>query len=272
MAGAIFKKVQHHQRPAVGGDVMKYAVGCLAMAAALIGGPAQAVQLVGDSTWTFGSRFVHALRIGQNSFPAIAPAQVDVIRSVPQGYLSGIVVTAPVSGATYSALPGLSSVQTSGGVTLTSANVDHVSFGGSISISDLNIDLDTKRIYATLRGDFSGAATQEAGQGGPSRVETVQNFHLFDYQIVTGSTALDIGAESNFTLSGLVITNSGYGHFVSALRLTTLGPMVLRDVADYGVITTSITAVPEPSAYSLAFVGGVLIMSVRWARRKASQG
>ncbi len=250
---------------------MKYAVGCLTMAAALVGGPAHAVQVVGESTWDFGSRFLDGLKFGQQSYSAIAPAEIETSIAAPFSYHDKVLVTGAVSSLVYGASFDLTAVQMSGGVTITSANAAAISYGGSIDITNLSIDLASKRVYATLRGDFSGAALQQAGQGDPNRVVTVDDFHLFDYQSLIGSPTLNLGGETNFMVSGLTITNSGLGHFISALRLTTFGPAALRNVSNYGTITTTITAVPEPSVYSLALVGGALVMVAKRIRRTARQ-
>jgi hypothetical protein len=250
---------------------MKYAVGCLTMAAALVGGPAQAVQFGGESTWAFSTELNQALRIGPRTFSAIAPGEVDTSIVVPFSYGHEVLMTAPVSNVVYGASYDVSAIHTSGGMTITYGYAPYISRGGSIDITDLSIDLNSKRVYATLRGDFSGAVLQQAGQGDPNRVETIENFHLFNYQTLLGSTTLTLSGETNFEVSGLTITSSGLGHLISALRLTTFGPAALRSVTNYGFITTSISAVPEPSTYAMALVGGALVMVAKRARRPARQ-
>jgi hypothetical protein len=141
-----------------------------------------------------------------------------------------------------------------------------LSVGGSISIFNLQIDLSSKRVYADLTGNFSGVANHTIAPVNNTSISTIEHLHLFDYQLTTGPTVLSVGNTSVFTVSGLSITQDGYYHLLSAMRLVLLGTTAWSSISDYGSIKTSITAVPEPSTYGLALTGIAVIAAVKRRR------
>lgn len=151
-------------------------------------------------------------------------------------------------------------MQTSGGhrqITIKNA----ATFGsGSLSISDLKINLATKTIHADIVGDHG--------------VGFLDDHALWRYNTISGATTFELGFTGEprtlsfaNTLSGLfLVDNKDIDNvFVKALNLNNLGRAALIEVirptssntAGFGSInlTTSVTAVPEPSACALMGVG-----------------
>lgn len=255
---------------------MKYVVGCLAVAATLAGGSAQAVQVSGNSTLNFSSQWVEASNLAQSNAqpflstnsisPALATEEIPFDPIFGDFYRSAISLTSPISSVNYSSSFDISTVQTSGGILLTAARLSAVSVGGVLGISDLRIDLTSKRVYATLTGNFSGVANHTFALPTNSTISTVEDFYLFDYQSLVGPSTVSVGNMSTFTVTGLTITQEGHDHFVSALRLIFIGERIWSTISEYGSITTSITAVPEPSTYGLALAGIAIVAAVKRKR------
>lgn len=141
------------------------------------------------------------------------------------------------------------SFTTTGGLAMTTPVVKSVSSGGSLTVTDLNVDLASKKIYATLIG----------GNG----VGTLNNFYLWDIASITGSTSVNGPGTYTTMLSGLSITTEGFNKFTQALDLFNFRTSALTGVTDFGTIT--VVAVPEPSTSALMGLGlaGLLISKRR---------
>lgn len=142
-------------------------------------------------------------------------------------------------------LLGMSS---SGGVTMVAPILRNVSSGGALTITDLNVDLVNRTVYATLTG----------GNG----VGVLKNFALWNIGSITSGgpqygwdrqCGLDcFYLAPNVTVSGLTATTDGFDKMAQSLGLQSLGKAALHAVNDFGAITTS---VPEPGTWALMGLG-----------------
>lgn len=155
-----------------------------------------------------------------------------------EAYQSAMITSLTVDDSTNRTL----GIASSGGSTLTVRAIKSLSSGGSLTLTDLNVDLRTKQLNATLIGD--------------NGVGTLNNYHLADISAITGPTG---PSYPSVTLSGLLVTPEASGKIRQALGLLALGRAAVYDPLDLGVIT--VTAVPEPASYALMGVGlvGVLV-------------
>src|SRR5690606_22526049 len=90
--------------------------------------------------------------------PATFSYQAEYFEEFDDYFITQSRLTAPVKALGINDAGHVASLYTTGGVTWTTPRLTGVSRGGSLSISNLNIDLSNKRIYASITGDFAGAA------------------------------------------------------------------------------------------------------------------
>lgn len=199
------------------------------------------MTFTGAGSLSFSADLLGALDTGKVAVAGYGAATATVVKD-SDGFYTEASASAPITSLTIdSVTKEVLSVATTGGATQTAPVLKSVSSGGSLTVTDLNVDLANKKVYATIIG----------GNG----VGTLTNFYLWDIASITGATSVAGNGTYTTTLSGLSITTNGFNTFVKSLGLLTLGKSALQGVTDFGTITSTITAVPEPSTYALMGLG-----------------
>ncbi|MDE2593238.1 MAG: PEP-CTERM sorting domain-containing protein [Burkholderiales bacterium] len=225
-----------------------------------VGDSLNGLQLIsGTGKLSFSVDLMGALDAGNVTVASYGAGTATATKDAFGSY-SEVSATAQVSSVVVdSATNQLLSVATSGGATQTSPVAPSISSGGSLTVTDLNVDLINKKVYATVIG--------------ANGVGTLSNYYLWDIVNPVGTDTFSAGAHTLSTISGLKITTAGFNTFVQALGLYKSGKGALSVVTDFGTITTTLTAqtaaVPEPSTYGLMALGMVGIGLVARRRRAA---
>jgi PEP-CTERM motif len=229
------------------------------------------LKFTGSGALSFSQELLDALNTGSVSVAPYGGATATTVGSV--GAYTAAGASAQITALT---IDGNSVVgaQTVGGATQT-AVANTVSTGGSLTVTDLNVDLTNKKIFATIIG--------------ANGVGTLTNFELWDIEgtpqyaadgtflsydastAIVGPTTISGPGTYVTTLNGLKITTAGFNTFVKALGLKSLGKSALQGVDNFGTVTSTITAtaaIPEPSTYALMGLGllGMGLVSRRRAK------
>lgn len=215
------------------------------------------VTVTGTGALSFHADLLAALDVGQVSVEGFGAATATVIKDIDGFYVEAS-ASAPMTSLNIDTVTGnLLSVATIGGATQTSPVVKKVSTGGTLTVSDLNVDLTAKKVFATIIG--------------ANGVGTLSNVYLWDIGTITGATSFAGAGTYNTELSGLSITTEGFNLFVKSLGLLTTGKNALAGVTDYGtisstIVATAVPAVPEPATYAY-LIGGLAIVGMSLRRR-----
>lgn len=214
---------------------------------------------LGPVTITFNADLLGALDTGHMG---ISPYPNNTVRpeviTDTDGFYTEARISMPLSSITYEYFEygdlGLThskalALSTSGGFTWTAPKIKSVSSGGSLTITDLDLDLVNKKVYGTLIGGN--------GVGTRPHIElwNAQNVYLDDDGVGWYWHSPDsMGA----WMGGLAITQDSLMLFSQSLGLLNLGKAAFFGITDYGSITAG---VPEPGTWALTGLGlaGILL-------------
>lgn len=221
----------------------------------------------GIGTLTFSQTLIDALNTGGVEVQAAGGALSNIVGD-PYDY-TAVGVSAPVSTLTVGAGGLIEQAQSVGGATQIAGAVKGVSFGGTVSVTNLRIDMVNKHIYA----DFLGAGKSGSAATAPMVNVNAQNVLAWTFSDITGP--MNITGPGTFTteLSGLALTTEGFNNLKAGLGLTSIGLIALQGAAtDFGTMSLSLytgwlnpppAPFPEPSTYALMGLGLVGLALVR---------
>lgn len=214
--------------------------------------------------------------IGLVSSPAAVSLQGEAIgmvgitgQAVGSGMLVSSVTRDDVSGA-------LLAGTVSGGFTLSVGPKDFMATGGSVTVSNLVIDMGAKRVTADIAGH------RNAYQGTTAEDFTLSGVALWSFGQLVGpgsfNPATPYGMDgtllAQYTLSGLMLTTDGLNAVTRGLGLQAFGSAALQnqEMGSLGLnlhYGHSVLAVPEPSAWAMMSVG---LLGLAWVRRFKLRG
>ncbi len=256
----LFRFAMTSKRIDLQGETMKVAFKSLIAAAAFItAGAASAATVTvtlgntvykghtvsGSEVLTFGADANSWLDVLKASVTANGASTVVTTKD-SDGYYGSVAMSAPLASLNVDGVTDdLQSAAGTGGITVTAPVLRAISSGGTVTITDLNVDLNTKTVYATVIG--------------ANGVGTAVNVAMWTLDTVLGPTNIALpsngSGQFNLTVQGMHLTANGNTLVTSALGLGSLGKAATAAISDFGSIAMSITstAVPPQAACSVSF-------------------
>ncbi len=199
------------------------------------------VTLSGSDAWTLDRSVLSIVGLFGGMAAPVSPATYLATPTTSPRLLSAV-LTAPVSTVVVeSTTDDILSVSALGGLFLTAtADVD-TNTGGSVSLTNLEIDLVTKTVFADLSGE--------------NGVTTFKRLAVWTFGTSTVAKApVTAGALSSLTVSSLNITPEALAALTQALGATPdFGEPALQTVRNYGSITVNLTATKQVEPCSVSF-------------------
>lgn len=240
---------------------MKFALKNLAIAATacLVAGTASAATVTinvgstvykahsvsGGETLTLSEEALASLAAFNPQFTANGVTQLTTTQDAG-GRLQSVTASAPITAIkvedTNNELNNITSLT---GLTATVAARPHIALGGSVSISDLDIDLPNHKVFATIVSS--------------NGVGTKLHVPLWNIDSVLGSTSLDTTPDgtstSQLVISGLQLTPEGSEALTTAWGVESVAKPLVSEISDFGSLALTILSVPavEPQGCTVAF-------------------
>jgi hypothetical protein len=221
-------------------------------------------KLTGTGTLTFSNALLPAMNAGGVQVETVAPAIVHTQKNTRMKYtaISAVAPVTSLSGDVVGDTLVVASVATAGGALQTAEDDGLTNTGGSLAITNLQVDLAGKRVYADIEG--------------ANGIGLMRGVHLWNFASITGPTSLtfhwvndmEVFASAANEITGLSITSDSFQLFSQSLGLLEDGVSALSKVTDFGRINSTITiGVPEPSTYALMGMG-LLVLGMAARRRR----
>ncbi|TDP86002.1 putative secreted protein with PEP-CTERM sorting signal [Aquabacterium commune] len=252
-------------------------------------------QLSGTGSLGFSSSLITALNLAQVKVAPVAPATVAPTTSTTSTGIvryTSVSAAAPVTSLTSNfdgATLNVTNVGTAGGALQTTLKNSATNGPGELSISNLQVDLTNKIIYADILGNSTASAA-----GFTYGSVNLSRYALWSFDSISGPTSFGVNSGTTTiggqnTITGLFLVNSADidNIFVKTLGLNNTGRSGITSVntrvsatgvvntAGFGSILSNITAsvapvsqVPEPSTYVLMGLG---LVGLGLARRRAAR-
>lgn len=172
------------------------------------------------------------------------------------GFYTGIDAVAPLTTLSVNASVATLGAAAYDGFTVKTPVMKSVSSGGSLTVSDLNLDVVNKTVYGTLIGANGLGKVSNVALWNVTNIRSRSDFIGSVWPLcspgVWDCMAPPISI-SGITLSGLTITPDAQAKFAQGLGLLSLGKAALNGITDYG--TLNVSSVPEPSSCTLMGLG-----------------
>jgi hypothetical protein len=193
----------------------------------------KSVSLSGSQSWAVSPNGLKFLTVLSSQVTPSGVGAVSQTRNT-RGAFSSLNVSGPLqSVALDSTTDALQASTQSGGVSIETLPDDLSSAGGSLVLTDLQVDLLNKRVYAKVNG---GNGVGDAGV-----------VYLWDFDAATtaasGATPVTPTSTTDVTVSGMHLTTAGADLITTALGLTPdVGVPALKGVTDFGTVAVHVQA------------------------------